>query len=116
MTQQPHNRLSLWIQLLVNSMVTRLVRALSYIKRDLGCVSMKHNKEMSAQTEEETGLPCGVTDRQMVLERHKQGDESKEERRPVPGGCLASNTTLPKLDKEMKWALPSPRYNTINSL
>lgn len=56
--------------------------------------------------EKERGHACDGQRRQMALERQKQGHERKEERRPFPGGWLASNIILPKLDKEMKWALP----------
>lgn len=108
---------SCWAKRLVNCTVTLNVKVFSGIELDFGLkLSSRKRTERSEQTEGERGLACNRQRRQMAVERQKQGDERKEDRRAFPGGCLASNTILPKVDEEMKWAPPSLPSNAINSL
>lgn len=79
----------------------------------------KYNRRMkdterSEQTKNRARPSLRWTEQTNGFGEAKTRDERKEDRRPFPGGCFTSNTILPKLGEEMKWAPPSA--NTINSL
>lgn len=101
---------------LLNNMATLCVKMFLDIKQDIGLCGNETQPQkdtmMPEKTEEEWGLACNGQSRQIALERHKQWDERKEESRPFPCGCLASNTILPKLLLR-KWNGLSPPLRTI---